>query len=193
MSKSLDLRSYNINDVQSAMDFVDLVTAKLPQVHRVLRNHAAEVASLQSHLDDAVGKKAIAEAAAADLSIGSRLSGAKNMIGQPLSEPDGPLPVGETDRLEQLRAARGLDTPEVEANPAPGEIGALNLSGDDAGMTEEEIAAQAGTSPSEHASDNEVQQENKDTKIPQNDPLEEDDITGVGDRAARAAEQNLKG
>ena len=70
------------------------------------------------------------------------------------------------------------------------------------GTNEEDLSAAAGTSPSEHATDNGLQPENTGTEgdestTPSVDPTDPaqvnllpDDTTGVGDRVAREQSQN---
>lgn len=254
MSSKFDHRQFNLTSEQDAIDFLDLIVAKAPQLQKILKGNALKVQSLISRAEFAEGKKnervELDTSEVTESSIGERLSGkvtpqvqqvAQSRIEQmrqaaasrgtrPLRKvqegqivPPAPAAPSEAE-LNKAGAAgvAALETAMVsEENddplnlPAAGEIGHLPAqpsgnSGqsapsegvDLAAMAaaqntgnpgEEEIAANAGTSPSEHAIDNGIQSKNSGAEdgagAPPLDPADTalvpaNDLIPAGDRIA---------
>lgn len=264
MSSKFDHRQFNLTSEQDAIDFLDLIVAKAPQLQKILKGNALKVQSLISRAEFAEGKRdervELDTSEVTESSIGERLSGkvtpqvqqvAQSRIEQmrqaaasrgtrPLRKvqegqvvPPAPAtpPAPTTDELNQAGAAgvAALETAMVsEENddplnlPAAGEIGHLPAqpSGNSGQLApsegvdlaamaaaqntgnpgEEEIAANAGTSPSEHATDDGVQSQNSGAEdgagAPPLDPADTalvpaDDLIPAGDRIANL-QQNLQ-
>lgn len=258
MSSKFDHRQFNLTSEQDAIDFLDLIVAKAPQLQKILKGNALKVQSLISRAEFAEGKKdepsqLDTSEVTAETSIGQRLSGkvtpqvqqvAQSRIEQmrqaaasrgtrPLRKvqeaqivPPAPVtPPAPTEAELNLAGAAGVAALEAtmvnEENddplnlPAAGEIGHLpvapvepsgnsgqlppaNQGVDLAALAaaqndEEEIAAQAGTTPSEHATDNGVQSKNSGAEdgagAPPLDPADTalvpaNDLIPAGDRIA---------
>lgn len=221
MSSKFDHRQFNLTSEQDAIDFLDLIVAKAPQLQKILKGNALKVQSLISRAEFAEGKKdepsQLDTSEVTESSIGERLSGKVTPQVQQVAQ-------GRIEQMRQAAASRGTRplrkiqegqivppapvTPpaptEAELNqagsagvaaleatmvseenddplnlPQAGEIGVLpvapvepsgntgqlppaNQGVDLAALAaaqndEEEIAAQAGTAPSEHATDDGVQ------------------------------------
>lgn len=258
MSSKFDHRQFNLTSEQDAIDFLDLIVAKAPQLQKILKGNALKVSSLISRAEFAEGKSdKPAELDATEVtetSIGQRLSGkvtpqvqqvAQNRIEQmrqaaasrgtrPLRKVQEaqivpPAPVAPPAPTEaELNQAGAMGVAALEATmvseenddplnlPAAGEIGHLRvIQAEPSGNTgqlppinqgvdlaalaaaqndEEEIAAQAGTTPSEHAIDDDVQSQNSGAKngastTPPLDPADTalvpaNDLIPAGDRIA---------
>ena len=254
MSSKFDHRQFNLTSEQDAIDFLDLIVAKAPQLQKILKGNALKVQSLISRAEFAEGKKdqepTLDATEVTETSIGQRLSGkvtpqvqqvAQSRIEQmrqaaasrgtrPLRKvqegqvvPPAPItaPAPTVDELNQAGAAgvAALEATMVsEENddplnlPQAGEIGVLPTTAkhevisapapsqgvDLAALAaaqndEEDIAAQAGTTPSEHATDNGVQSENTGPEngagTPPLDPADTalvpaNDLIPAGDRIA---------
>lgn len=213
MSNLIDLRKYNIKNEDDALEFLSLIEAKLPQLQKVLKSNRLKLASAINRAEFAENKSQPTQnvQAEGEYSVGERITGRV-----PLQSSRQAV---AQSRIEQLRAAQStpkapvmttednddpLDLPEaVSDGPVgPGQIGRIpvasngpvDLAAMAAAQSEEDIAAEAGISPSAHAIDDGVQQEdpsaeNVEAEIDPTDPaalnLLPDDTVGVGDRVAR--------
>lgn len=138
MSEQLDLRKYHINDDADARNFLEFVEARLPELKKVFAKHDLKVQSLISRAEFAEGRKENAEALVSETvqSVGDRMSGNRGATIQ--EQPS------QVSRLAQLKAA-GAPEPSTPAQvvdtvvndplnlppaPAPGEIGTLDIDGD---------------------------------------------------------------
>lgn len=210
MNSLFDLRKHNIKDENDAIDFLDLIINKAPQLQKILKANRLKQQSLISRAEFAEGHKteiAAANQSPNEASVGDRITGRVTPETQPV----------EQSRLEQMRSASPVQTldisPEVSesddplgltpAGPAsPGSIGRLNLAATQphelppagtvapvpeppipaqpvgpvdlaaiaASAAEEAIAATAGTSPSEHATNDDTQQQDQGPDIPESHP-----------------------
>lgn len=224
MSSKFDHRQFNLTSEQDAIDFLDLIVAKAPQLQKILKGNALKVSSLVSRAEFAEGKKdqpaELDTTEVTETSIGQRLSGkvtpqvqqvAQNRIEQmrQAAASRGTRPLRKVQEAqivsqpivpvtppteEELNLAGAVGVAALEATmvneenddplnlPQAGEIGQLpvvpvepsgnagQLPSVDQGIDlaalaaaqgdEEEIAAQAGTTPSEHATNDGVQSQN---------------------------------
>lgn len=138
MSEQLDLRKYHINNDEDARNFLEFVEARLPELKKVFAKHDLKVQSLISRAEFAEGRREDAEALVSETvqSVGDRMSGNR---GASIQEQP-----AQVSRLAQLKAA-GTAEPSAPAQvvdtvvtdplnlppaPAPGEIGTLDIDGD---------------------------------------------------------------
>lgn len=134
MDQKIDLRSYNIKDRKSAIEFMELIVAKTPQLVQFLKKQELENQSLVhknitlQEQNDQLRNVVPVEREATDLGVSDRLAG-KTVV-----------QATESERLAQMAAASAdappaPELPEITANPnllpvtpaAPGDIGNLNI------------------------------------------------------------------
>jgi len=99
MSSKFDHRQFNLTSEQDAIDFLDLIVAKAPQLQKILKGNALKVQSLISRAEFAEGKKdepsQLDTTEAIETSIGQRLSGKVTPQVQQVAQ----------SRIEQMRQA----------------------------------------------------------------------------------------
>lgn len=124
-----DLRKYNIKTMEEALEFLSLIRERIPQIESVFRKQRLKEAALKNRLNNVRPQETVTTEAPKSESIIERMN-------RPVAAPT------ET-RLEQLKAASQPDksaeiskaakefraTGKFEA-PAPGEIGHLELPGE---------------------------------------------------------------
>lgn len=194
----IDLRKYNIRDEEDAVEFLNLIVSKAPQLVNVMKDHQLKVASLNNRL-----RVANSQSAQAPAEVINPNATVLERLTQPKAKPD-----KVAGRLEQMKAAGSDEPTSVDAVPAvapeepvlpavadPGEIGQLNVptvapqpTTDEAPVdqvTEDQAAAAAG-SPSERTADDDVQPEDT---APVDEPVpagpSQADITPVGQSISR--------
>lgn len=184
MALGVDLRKLHIKTEDDALEFLDIIESKLPQLKQVFKNSRMEKQSLVNRLRFAQeqGAKAPEQVTVADpnASVSERLTGPAPTVNK------------AEDRLAQLRNA-----------VQPGEIGQLNVPVEQTrvpedntrgasspeestpDVAEEEVAKAAG-SKSERTADDEVQQESdKVQEAVDKTKVSEADTTPVGVAIAR--------
>lgn len=99
MSSKFDHRQFNLTSEQDAIDFLDLIVAKAPQLQKILKGNALKVQSLISRAEFAEGKKdqptQLDTSEVTEASIGQRLSGKVTPQVQQIAQ----------SRIEQMREA----------------------------------------------------------------------------------------
>lgn len=192
----IDLRKYNIKDEDDALEFLGLIESKLPQLQKVIKGSRLKQASLINRAEHAEGKLSSTTPDVVDspASVGDRITG---------RIPVSSAPSSAAARIQQMKEAQIVEAPAeplpaadmvpsaeaVSPNPAPGEIGQLDAQPEskngpvdlaaiaNAQSNEEEVANEAGTSPSEHASDDGVQSQDQDGDLPSSAyEIKEDDV-----------------
>lgn len=177
MANQFDLRGFNIKTDKDALDFIELLESKLPQLHRYIKRSNIRTQSLIDRASHAEGQLS-ADRATVDeqqnLSVGDRLSGERLATKEGEEERE----ATESDRLAQMKAAQSDS--DADKVPAAGEIGSLDQSegtdqdsksGDDAGTSTPDTGTETAT---DEAGD---QQESA-------AKLSADDVTPVGERVA---------
>lgn len=140
MSDIIDLRKYNLRDEDDAIEFLNVIVAKMPQLVKIMKDQKFKNISLQNRLEhannqltDLRGSQPVIDP---DASVLDRMTGKHKQVAQPQSQ----------SRLEQMKAAQGTQVTTADSVPpvdevvetadkselppaptAPGEIGNLNL------------------------------------------------------------------
>lgn len=135
MGTSIDLRKYNIRTEADAIEFLELIVSKAPQLVQFMKNQKLKNASLQARLDNAAPAQPQNTYANEDASVLDRMTGAagRTVASSPAQS-----------RIEQMKSAQTqtppaapapTSTPDDNLPPAPvapGEIGQLNIPNVDA-------------------------------------------------------------